>query len=114
MTTILVWVVPKPHSDKLCLVVDHSAGDFSPNLYILSDEAGVHLDTLHVLGKALLMVKQEQGNVPHVLSRQMFLRHIGDYRSIPCGSFVKSSLFETAITLTTTTALAIGVLAGCG
>jgi hypothetical protein len=30
MTTIPVWVVPKPHSDKLRLVVDHSAGDYLP------------------------------------------------------------------------------------
>ena len=67
MTTIPVWVVPKPHSDKLRLVVDHSAGDFSPNSYISSDEAGVHLDTLHVLGKALLKVKREHGDVPLVL-----------------------------------------------
>ena len=27
MTTIPLWVIPKPHSDKSCLVVDHSAGD---------------------------------------------------------------------------------------
>ena len=67
MTTIPVWVVPKPHSDKLRLVVDHSAGDFSPNSYISSDEAGVHLDTLHVLGKALLRIRREQGDVPLVL-----------------------------------------------
>jgi hypothetical protein len=29
MTTIPVWVVPKPHADKLCLVVDNSAGDYA-------------------------------------------------------------------------------------
>jgi hypothetical protein len=67
MTTIPVWVVPKPHSDKLRLVVDHSAGDFSPNSYISSDEAGVHLDTLHALGRVLIKAKEKHGNAPLVL-----------------------------------------------
>jgi hypothetical protein len=67
MTTIPLWVVPKPHSDKLRLVVDHSAGDYSPNSYIPSEEASVHLDTLHALGKALLDVRNRYGNVPIVL-----------------------------------------------
>jgi hypothetical protein len=67
MTTIPLWVVPKPHSDKLRLVVDHSAGDYSPNSYILPEDASVHLDTLHALGKALLGVRSRHGNVPIVL-----------------------------------------------
>jgi hypothetical protein len=67
MTTIPLWVVPKPHSDKLRLVVDHSAGDYSPNSYIPPEEASVHLDTLHVLGKALLDVRTRYGDVPIVL-----------------------------------------------
>jgi len=67
MTTIPLWVVPKPHSDKSHLVVDHSAGDFSSNSYISSDDAGVHLDTLHILGKALIRVKERHGSVPLVL-----------------------------------------------
>lgn len=67
MTTIPLWVVPKPHSDKLRLVVDHSVGDFSPNSYISPDDASVHLDTLHVLGKALIMVRRDHGDTPLVL-----------------------------------------------
>jgi hypothetical protein len=67
MTTIPVWVVPKPHTDKLRLVVDHSAGDYAPNSYISSEDGSVHLDTLHVLGKALLEARKRYGNVPIVL-----------------------------------------------
>ena len=67
MTTIPLWVVPKPHSDKLRLVVDHSAGDFAPNSYISPEDASVHLDTLHALGEALLYIRNHHGNVPLVL-----------------------------------------------
>ena len=67
MTSIPLWVVPKPHSDKLRLVVDHSAGDYAPNSFIPPEEASVHLDTLHVLGNALLGVKKRFGDVPIVL-----------------------------------------------
>ena len=58
MTTIPLWVVPKPHSDKFRLVVDHSAGDYSPNSFISPDDASVHLDTLRVLGQALIKVRK--------------------------------------------------------
>jgi hypothetical protein len=67
MTTIPLWVVPKPHSDNLRLVVDHSAGDFSPNSFISPDDAGVHLDTLHALGKALIRTRERYGDVKLVL-----------------------------------------------
>ena len=67
MTTIPLWVVPKPHSDKLRLVVDHSAGDYSPNSYIPPEEASVYLDTLHILGKALLDVRRCFGDAPIIL-----------------------------------------------
>ncbi|KAF8801434.1 hypothetical protein BYT27DRAFT_7261977 [Phlegmacium glaucopus] len=62
MTTIPLWVVPKPHSDKLRLVVNHSVGNYSPNSYISSADAKVHLDTLHALGAALLQVRKEHGD----------------------------------------------------
>ncbi|KAF8814652.1 hypothetical protein BYT27DRAFT_7081565 [Phlegmacium glaucopus] len=62
MTTIPLWVVPKPHSDKLRLVVDHSTGNYSPNLYISSADAKVHLDTLRALGAALLRARKEHGD----------------------------------------------------
>ena len=67
MTTIPLWVVPKPHSDKFRLVVDHSAGDYSPNSFISPDDASVHLDTLRVLGQALVKVRKRAGNVQLVL-----------------------------------------------
>ena len=68
MTCVPLWVVPKPHSDNLRLVVDHSAGPFSPNSYIPRDEGCVHLDTLHQLGVALLQVRQRCGpNVQLIL-----------------------------------------------
>ena len=34
MTAIPIGIVPKPHSDKLRLVVDQSSGDYSPNSFI--------------------------------------------------------------------------------
>lgn len=68
MTTIPLWVVPKPHTDKSRLVVDHSAGEYSPNSYISPDDAGVHLDTLHALGRALTRTRKRYGaDIPLVL-----------------------------------------------
>ena len=67
MTTIPLWVVPKPHSNKLRLVVDHSTGDYSPNSFISPDNASVHLDTLHVLGKALIRIRERHGNIQLIL-----------------------------------------------
>lgn len=67
MTTFPLWVVPKPHSDKLRLVVDQSAGEFSPNSFISSDDARVHLDSLHALGSALVRVREQYGDIPLVL-----------------------------------------------
>lgn len=66
MTTIPLWVVPKPHSDKLWLVVEHSAGDYSPNSFILAEDAHV-LDMLHELGTALLRFREEHGDISLVL-----------------------------------------------
>ena len=54
MTSIPIGVVPKPHSDKLCLVVDQSSGDFSPNSLILQEHVAVPLDNLHNLGASLI------------------------------------------------------------
>ena len=81
MMTIPLWVVPKPHADKFQLVVDHSAGNYSPNLYISPDDASVHLDTLHVLGKVLTRVRNQHGfNVPLVLFKTDVLQA---YRRVP-------------------------------
>ena len=68
MTCVPLWVIPKRDSDNLRLIVDHSAGNFSPNMYIPGNEGRVHLDSLHQLGTALIKVRQEHGaNVELVL-----------------------------------------------
>ncbi|KAI0054893.1 hypothetical protein BV25DRAFT_1768143, partial [Artomyces pyxidatus] len=53
MTNVPVHVVPKPHSTKRRLIVDHSAGEFSPNSIISRDRVHVHLDTVQHLGRNL-------------------------------------------------------------
>ncbi|KAI0054745.1 hypothetical protein BV25DRAFT_1777474, partial [Artomyces pyxidatus] len=52
MCNVPVHVVPKK-SGKLRLVVDHSAGEFSPNSHIDRDDVHVHLDTVQHLGHNL-------------------------------------------------------------
>jgi hypothetical protein len=60
MYSVPIHAVPKPHSDKLRLVVDHSAGDFSLNSMIASDAIkGTRLDGLHSLGASLLRFRAE-------------------------------------------------------
>ncbi|KAG2738124.1 hypothetical protein P692DRAFT_201681446, partial [Suillus brevipes Sb2] len=54
MYSVPMHTVPKPNSDKLRLVVDHTAGDFSLNSMIDSDSIkGTKLDGLHSLGASL-------------------------------------------------------------
>jgi hypothetical protein len=68
MTSIPIGVVPKPHSDKLRLVVDHSFGDFSPNSLIARESVAVPLDNLHDLGISLINARLTYGNdVPLVV-----------------------------------------------
>ena len=38
MYSLPVHIIPKPDSDMMCLVVDHSSGDFSPNLMIMWED----------------------------------------------------------------------------
>ena len=53
-----VHAVPKPDSDMMRLVVDHSIGDFSPNSIIVwEDVMGVWLDRLHTLGVSIMWSK---------------------------------------------------------
>ncbi|KAF7984094.1 hypothetical protein HWV62_17672 [Athelia sp. TMB] len=61
MTAIPIGVVPKPHSDKLCLVVDHSADPHTPNTLIPRECVGVPLDNLHHLGAALIRARAIHG-----------------------------------------------------
>ncbi|EJD46511.1 hypothetical protein AURDEDRAFT_26158, partial [Auricularia subglabra TFB-10046 SS5] len=46
MTSSPVFAVPKPHSDKFRLVVDHSAGEPSLNSFINRSSVSTKLDTL--------------------------------------------------------------------
>ena len=59
MTTILLGIVLKPHSDKLWLVIDHSTGDFLPNSYITRAHVCIPLDNLHDLGERLITACKE-------------------------------------------------------
>ncbi|KAJ8582929.1 hypothetical protein M405DRAFT_749452 [Rhizopogon salebrosus TDB-379] len=60
MYSVPIHAVPKPHSDKLRLVVDHSAGDYLLNSMIASDSIrGTRLDGLHSLGASLLRFRTE-------------------------------------------------------
>jgi hypothetical protein len=55
MYSVPMHTIPKPNSDKLHLVIDHTAGDYSLNLMIDSDAIkGTKLDGLHSLGASLL------------------------------------------------------------
>jgi hypothetical protein len=68
MTSIPIGVVPKPHSDKLRLVVDQSSGDFSPNSLITREHVAVPLDNLHDLGASLINARSVHGdNIPLVV-----------------------------------------------
>jgi hypothetical protein len=59
MYSVPVHAVPKPNSDKLRLVVDHSAGDYSLNSMIDSDDIrGTKLDGIHSLGASLLRFRR--------------------------------------------------------
>ncbi|KAG2343752.1 hypothetical protein BDR05DRAFT_854218, partial [Suillus weaverae] len=54
MYSILMHMVAKPTSDKLCLVVDHTAGKYSLNSIIDSDSIkGTKLNGSHSLGASL-------------------------------------------------------------
>jgi hypothetical protein len=68
MTSIPIGVVPKPHSNKLRLVVDQSSGDFSPNTLIPRDRVSVPLDNLHHLGASLINARLTHGtDVPLIV-----------------------------------------------
>jgi hypothetical protein len=80
MTSIPIGVVPKPHSDKLRLVVDQSSGDFSPNSLISREHVAVPLDSLHHLGLSLINARSVHGDVPLVVFKSDVSQA---YRRIP-------------------------------
>ena len=68
MYSMPIHAVPKPHSDDLRLVTDHSAGPFSLNNMIdHSCVTGFPLDNMHHLGEMLLDTRRSIGNVPLTL-----------------------------------------------
>ena len=63
MCSVPVHAIPKPESDTLRLVVDHSAGDFSPNSRIDKDDiAGVRLDGIQSLGANIRAYRQQNAD----------------------------------------------------
>jgi hypothetical protein len=55
-----IHAVPKPHSTNLCLVTNHSAGNYSLNSMIKQEDiAGFPLDNMTHLGKMLLRKRKE-------------------------------------------------------
>ncbi|KIY47513.1 hypothetical protein FISHEDRAFT_74617 [Fistulina hepatica ATCC 64428] len=80
MYAVPMWVVPKPHSNGLHLVVDHSAGQFSLNSMIPKAERSVHLDGLQQLGQALLSARKQHPNCPLVVWKSDVSRA---YRILP-------------------------------
>lgn len=68
MYSMPIYTVPKPNSDDLCLVTDHSAGKYSLNSMIdHSQVTGFPLDNIRHLGEMLFDVRRSIGNVPLTL-----------------------------------------------
>ena len=68
MYSPLVHAIPKPDSDTMCLVMDHSSGDFSPNSMITwEDVVGVWLNGLHTLGVSIMWSKHNCPNADLIL-----------------------------------------------
>ena len=62
--------VPKPHSDKLWLINDHSAGTFSLNLWIKKEDATLCLDNLQDFGSLLKTAQTHFGCPPAYILNQ--------------------------------------------
>jgi hypothetical protein len=85
MYSMPIGVVPKPHSDKLRMVFDHSAEPYSLNAMIPPHERSVILDTLVDLGRALIRVRRQFGpDVPLVVFKSDVSRA---YRLLPMHPF---------------------------
>jgi hypothetical protein len=68
MYSMPIYAVPKPHSEDLRLVTDHSAGLFSLNSMIDHTQVtGFPLDNMRHLGEMLFDVRRSIGNVPLTL-----------------------------------------------
>ena len=68
MYSMPIYAIPKPHSEDLHMVTDHSVGSFSLNSMIdHSRVTGFPLDNIWHLGEMLLDAHQSIGNVPLTL-----------------------------------------------
>ena len=67
MTAVPIGVVPKPHSDKLQLIIDPSTGLHSPNSLIPWAAVSVPLDNLHHLGAHLIAAKKGLNPSTHLI-----------------------------------------------
>src|SRR5882724_9772461 len=56
--------IPKPHSDKLRLINDHSAGIHSLNSWIKKEDGSVQLDNLQDFGTLLRSARMRHGRSP--------------------------------------------------
>jgi len=81
MYSMPIHAVPKPHSDDLRMVTDHSAGPFSLNSMIDHEQVtGYPLDNMRHLGEMLLHFRASIGDVPLT----MWKSDIADaYRNLP-------------------------------
>ena len=88
MIVVPVHTIPKP-GDKLCLIVDHSAGSCSINAMIDRDSiSGVRLDGIKTLGDSIraFQASQPNGLAPLVLWKSDVA---AAYRQIPITLFGK-------------------------
>jgi len=64
MFSPLIDAIPKPHSDKLCLINNHSASMYSLNSWIKKEDGSVQLDNLQDFGTLLQAAWMHQGRPP--------------------------------------------------
>ncbi|OSC98603.1 DNA/RNA polymerase [Trametes coccinea BRFM310] len=64
MYSMPTHAVPKPHSDKLRFINNHSAGKFSLNSMIDKNSVGMRPDNVQDLAHNLLLFRKAHGNIP--------------------------------------------------
>src|SRR6202042_72525 len=85
MNVVPVHVVPKPPDDKLCLVIDHSAGPYSINSLIDRQSiAGVKLDGIKTLGDSIRVFCANHPTDPEAQSLVLWKSDVAAaYRQMP-------------------------------
>ena len=67
MYSMPLGIILKPHSDKLHLINDHSAGQFSCNSMVPKHESAVKLDGMCSLGKFFCHAQKQYKHLPFIL-----------------------------------------------